>query len=124
MIEIKANPFRGKFSVKELYEIYQDTRESKWPALLGQKPDGFDDLPDIRPDGKKGNKIRTVKEDLLFPIRCLMVELIGVDTIKMLEYEQMSPEQKINKALTYASPGSKIEDIQALSEHLARNLDW
>lgn len=68
----------SKFTNEQLWEIYKSVNVFEWNELLGEKPEGFDNLPKFRISRLKF-WIRRTKEDYTHPIWCLVQDLMPQD---------------------------------------------
>lgn len=117
-------PFFKTFSDQELVRIRDVAFENKWPDIIGPKPDGFDDLPDVRPTGWRGRKIARVKRDYTYPIYKLIDDRLGCDRIQEIRYEMASDQHKLHFNLFKVADGMRSEDLRPLSEHLSKIRGW
>lgn len=117
-------PFFEKFTDQELVRIRDTAVRNEWPELIGPKPDGFDDLPDARPDGWRGRKIGRTKRDYTYPIYRLIDDRLGYDRIQRIQYEMLSEPEKLLYNLFKSSHGMRQENVRPLAEHLAKIQGW
>lgn len=117
------NPFLKQFSDYQLYEMYRKLSFGHWPELLGTAPQGFNELPKISPKKQFRKKMQKSRIDYTAPVGRLIGYLLGWEKIEVMHYLHSSTSQKIYKDLMDANPGSELEVLEELSEHLAKNLD-
>lgn len=115
--------FLRKFSDEQLFDIWLDACKYKWPELLGPEPVGFSALPEDRPGGRKGKKIKKTKADYTRPIEYLAYDLLGDEKVEAVKYLRMNTEQRLICDFLNAVSGERIADIEELSAHLAKTLD-
>lgn len=123
--------FLERFSEEELYQIYVEAAP-EWPTLLGEKPEGFDSLPFVRPTEwlsgtwfaeRFSDRSKRYKSDYLVPIRSMIVSLLGADKLMDFIKKRKPLEERILEDLIDANPGERIEILQELAGHLAKQLD-
>lgn len=77
----------SKFTDEQLWEIYKSTNVFEWNDLLGEKPEGFDNLSKCRFGFLHRIFYRRVKEDYTSPIRRLVQDLMPWDFFEKKEEE-------------------------------------
>lgn len=60
----KAVEIIHEMSYEELKEVYKDLNCWRWPELLGEKPDGWEHMPNYNKTNKKHGR---TKEDFIRP---------------------------------------------------------
>lgn len=114
----------SKFTNEQLWEIYQSARVFEWNKLLGEKPDGFDNLRKFRFCFLDRIFHRRTKEDYTHPIYCLVQELIPDDFFQKKEEEhrkaQMDALWEWNKLHILSEKSLKKHFGKELFEHMSK----
>lgn len=112
-----------------LYSIWSDCCNNRWPHVIGQKPDGFDDLI----DEKRWHHVfaKRAKQDYLCPIRNAARRLISDEFFdKKAEeywdereqecYSQKSESEKILSLCYGCIPALKRREKRAIREYCSK----
>lgn len=116
-------PFLRKFSDYQLYEMHMELLRGEWPEMLGEAPKGFADLPIDVPKKRFRKKAQKSKRDYTEPVQNLARALLGNEKMEVLAYLQSSTSQRLYQGLAAFNPGTKIEILEELAEHISKNLD-
>lgn len=118
----KHRVFAKRFTECELFLIWKESFNG-WPSLLGEKPAGFDDFPDHRPEKRRVKRGARYKDDYTKPIRCMIFDMLGFEKMEELKYLHRTEKERMLCDLKDTSHGTQIEILQELAEHLAKQLD-
>lgn len=98
----------SKFTNEQLWEIYKSTNVFEWNDLLGEKPEGFDNLPKFRFSLWHYIFYRRTKDDYTSPIYYLVQDLIEKNFFeKKKEEHQKEQVETFHKYLKKTSLNEK-----------------
>lgn len=112
--------FCEAFTEQELFQIYDEAEQNKWPGLIGKKPDGFDELPEKRHWWSR----KRSKRDYTYPICRLVEDYFGDVRMEYHRRKKFSKKTQFLMELSDVSHGMRTTDLVPLALHISKIRGW